>query len=364
MRAIKIASVVGARPNFIKLAPLSAELGRRGHEEIVVHTGQHYDYEMSRIFFQELEIPEPNFNLDVGSGTHAQQTAEVLLRMEKVLRTTSPDMVVVFGDVNSTLGAALAACKIDIPVAHVEAGARSFDRTMPEEINRILVDHISNVLFPATQTAFNNLMKEGIPEDWIHLPGDIMLDTFLQNRSKIDASQILDRLSLEAHGFVLVTMHRAENTDKSERLKSILETLKKIDRRKVVCLHPRTRKTVKDHGLSTILDDPSFTVTKPIGYVDFLKLVTSADAVITDSGGVQKEACLAKRPCITLRSTTEWPETVDSGWNELVDADPERILEAYIRRKVGGSIEQVFGDGRASTKMVDALEGFLSDQVD
>jgi UDP-N-acetylglucosamine 2-epimerase len=361
MPVMKIATVVGARPNFIKLAPLSAELERRGHEEIVVHTGQHYDYEMSRIFFQELEIPEPNFNLGVGSGTHAQQTGEVLLRIEEVLLSTSPDMVVVFGDVNSTLGAALAACKIDIPVAHVEAGARSFDRTMPEEINRVLVDHISSILFPATRTAFNNLLKEGISEDWIHLPGDIMLDTFLQNRSKIDASQIVDRLSLLEQGYVLVTIHRAENTDKPERLTSILETLTKIDRRKVICLHPRTRKTMKDHGLSPMLDDPSFTVTKPLGYVDFLKLVTSADAVITDSGGVQKEAYLAKRTCLTLRSTTEWPETVDSGWNELVDADPERILEAYNERKEGRSTEQVFGDGRASTKMVDALEGFLFD---
>jgi len=359
---MRIATVVGARPNFVKLAPLSMELRRRGLEEIVIHTGQHYDFEMSRIFFQQLDIPEPDVNLEVGSGSHARQTGEVMVKVEDFLGSISPDLVVVFGDVNSTLGAALAAVKIGLPVAHVEAGARSFDRSMPEEVNRVLVDHLARILLAPTLTASRNLLGEGINEDWVYLTGDIMVDAFLINRDKIEGSTVLERIKVDEGGYILVTIHRAENTGKPERLESIIDSLGRISGTKVFCLHPRTRKALESQGLDSIYRDDSFVVTKPMGYLDFLKLEMDSRMIITDSGGVQKEAYLAGKPCLTLRSTTEWPETVESGWNSLVDADPEKIIEGTRKKNSNPARNDVFGNGKASEKMVDAIVEFLSSQ--
>jgi len=307
---MKIASVVGARPNFIKLAPVSKEL-RKEFDEVLVHTGQHYDYEMNKIFFDEMGIPEPDYNLGVGSGSHGYQTGEMLKRIEEVLMKEKPDLVLVFGDTNTTLAGALAAIKLHIKVGHIEAGLRSFDKRMPEEINRALTDHCSDILFCPTETGVKNLKNEGIAKG-VYLTGDVMVDA-LQENIKIaeKKSKILDELDLKPEEYFLATVHRAENTDDFSRLRSIVDAFCEIVHIVFSC-HPRTEKMFKKFDLWDRLQK-SVKVIKPVGYLDMLVLEKNARKILTDSGGIQKEAYIFKVPCITLRENTEWVETIEDG---------------------------------------------------
>ncbi|OPY41994.1 MAG: hypothetical protein A4E41_00606 [Methanoregulaceae archaeon PtaU1.Bin066] len=350
---MKLVTIVGARPQFVKCAPLSREL-RKGHIEILVHTGQHYDPEMSDVFFKELGIPEPDYHLDVGSGTHGKQTGEILARVEKVLMKEKPDMVIVFGDTNSTLAGALAAVKLHIPVAHVEAGLRSFDRTMPEEVNRVATDHVSNLLFCPTETAVRNLTNEGITRG-VHLVGDVMVDALEYNKGIAEQqSQILERFGLSRKGYLVVTVHRPANTDNRNNMESILSALEESGLPVLFPVHPRTRNTLQGYGLWERLPD-NVIATEPLGYLDMLHAMANAGKILTDSGGMQKEAHLLGVPCITLRDTTEWVETVDDGWNVLVGADGGRIEEAIRTFTPDNERGMIFGEVGASGRIVEVL---------
>ena len=316
-----IAHVVGARPNFIKLAVLYPEL-RNNFEQVIIHTGQHYDYELSRIFFNELDIPEPDYNLDVGSGSHGYQVGEMLKRCEGVLLEEKPRLVMVYGDTNSTLAGALASVKLGFPVAHVEAGVRSHERYMAEEVNRVVVDHVSELLFAPTKRAMENLRMEGIRRG-AYLTGDVMLDLFNRFRDKFE--EYRDR-----NEFILVTVHRAENVDEPHRLRNILEALAESGEEIVFPVHPRTRRRIEEHGLTRFLEAENIHLLQPLGYLEFLKSMSRAVKVVTDSGGVQKEAFYMAKPCITLREVTEWTETVETGWNILVGADRDKRNNKYI----------------------------------
>jgi len=352
---MKITSILGARPQFIKYPPVSNEL-RKKHEEIVVHTGQHYDREMSALFFVELGIPKPDYNLGVGSDMHGQQTGKMLIAIEKVLMKEEPDLVLVYGDVNSTLAGALAAVKMHIKVAHVEAGLRSYDRRMPEEINRVLTDHASDVLFCPTNTAVENLKKEGIVKG-VHNVGDVMLDALLHNRRIAEKkSTILEDLNLKNKQYLVVTLHRPSNTDNKENLQNIVDAFCEAEETIVFPVHPRTAKCLKEYGLYEKLQK-HVKLIKPQGYIDFLKLMNHAKKILTDSGGVQKEAYMLKVPCITLRENTEWVETVEDKWNVLVGANRERILEMIKGFKPDREQKNVFGDGKASKRIVEIIGG-------
>ena len=351
---MKAASVVGARPQFVKIAPVSREL-RKSSEEILIHTGQHYDTELSQKFFDELRIPHPNYNLGVGSGTHGYQTGSMLKRIEEVLLTEAPDVVLVYGDTNSTLAGALAAAKSRIPLAHIEAGLRSYNKDMPEEINRIVTDHCADLLFCPTETAVSNLKKENIFQG-VHLTGDVMYDAFLYNMNLAEKSQILTQISLEPKSYMLATIHRPSNTDDPEALKRIVASLSQINHIIVFPMHPRTEKALKAFHISP---GENVVVTKPVGYLDFLKLESEAAAILTDSGGVQKEAYLLRIPCITLRRETEWVETVEDGWNVLVGTDTDLIVRMAEEFRPNGDQKQLFGDGTASQKIVHILEEYL-----
>jgi UDP-N-acetylglucosamine 2-epimerase len=345
---VKVLSVVGARPQFIKAAPVSRVL-RQKHEEVLVHTGQHYDDNMSEVFFRELEIPHPDINLSVGSGSHGTQTAEMLKGLEKVVIDARPDLVLVYGDTNSTLAGALAAAKLHVKLAHVEAGLRSFDRRMPEEVNRVLTDHVSDLLFCPTDVARGNLEREGI-EHGVHVVGDVMYDAFLHNSEMARAkSKTVERLGLHAGEFVLATVHRAENTDDQGRLQAILRGLAGSGRQVVLPIHPRTKAVLGDDSW------PSIRVIDPVGYLDMLALEDAAALIVTDSGGVQKEAYFMGKPCVTLRDSTEWTETVEAGWNVLVGSDPGRITEALRTFKPSGDRPALFGDGHAAEKIAGLL---------
>ena len=351
---MKIASIVGARPNFIKCAPLSREI-RKDFDEVIIHTGQHYDYEMNKVFFDELKIPEPDYHLGVGSGTHGEQTGEMLKRTEEVLIKEEPDLILVFGDTNSTLAGALAAVKLHTKVGHIEAGLRSFDRRMPEEINRILTDHCSDFLFCPTKTAVENLKNEGIANG-AYLTGDVMVDALKGNIKIAERkSKILEELDLELKGYYLATVHRAENTDDFNRLKSIADAFCEIENLIFPC-HPRTEKHLNKFGLWDKLAE-KVKVIKPVGYLDMLMLEKNARKILTDSGGVQKEAYIFKVPCITLRRSTEWIETVEDRWNVLVGADKERIVRKVVEFEPTGGQRNVLGDGKASEKIRGIIEG-------
>ncbi|AKG53562.1 UDP-N-acetylglucosamine 2-epimerase [Dehalogenimonas sp. WBC-2] len=324
---MKTISVIGARPQFIKYAPLSKELHKHFTEKLI-HTGQHYDYLMNKIFFEELEIPEPDYYLGVGSGTHGAQTGDMLKKIEEILDLEKPDMVLVYGDTNSTLAGALAASKMQIKIGHIEAGLRSFDKSMPEEINRVLTDHCSDLLFCPTQTAIDNLHKEGIAQG-VHLTGDVMVDASLYARIRAESSDILERLHLKSKEYLLATVHRASNTDVKENLANIVEAFCQLDETLVLPLHPRTTKQLKHFGLYEKLAS-KVKLTEPLGYLEFTKLLNHASKVLTDSGGVQKEAYILGVPCITLRDTTEWVETVDTGWNTLAGTNAEIIVASVI----------------------------------
>ncbi len=358
---MKLVNIVGARPQFIKLAPILRAIERynRGHpdcpiQEILVHTGQHYDYEMSGVFFEELGLKAPDENLGVGSGTHGAQTGEMLRRIEQVLLREKPDWVMVYGDTNSTLAGALAAAKLHIPVAHVEAGLRSFNRRMPEEINRVLTDHLSDLLFCPTERAVENLRQEGITRG-VHRVGDVMYDAVLQYAELAERkSRILDELGLERQRYALATVHRAENTDDPERLRAILLGLEGIGREGlsvILPLHPRTRKEMQRLGIAP----NAIRVVDPVSYLDMLLLEKNARVILTDSGGVQKEAFFFRVPCVTLREETEWVETVATGWNVLVGCNPKRIVQAALEARPGADSAWPYGDGRAGEEIVNWL---------
>jgi UDP-N-acetylglucosamine 2-epimerase (non-hydrolysing) len=352
----KIVSIVGARPQFVKLAPIARAM--QGYTDtithLVVHTGQHYDYEMSQVFFDELGLKTPDYHLGVGSGTHGYQTGEMLKRIEEVLLEEEPDLVVVYGDTNSTLAGALAAAKLHISVAHVEAGLRSFRKTMPEEINRVLADHISDLLFCPTETSVGNLKREGITEG-VSLVGDVMYDAVLMYLELAEQkSRILEHLRLSPKSYALATVHRAENTDDPERLKIIFQGLQALVGKGlsvVFPIHPRTRKKVEALGLS--LD--GLAILDPVSYLDMLVLEKNARVILTDSGGVQKEAFFFRVPCVTLREETEWVETVETGWNTLAGCDPERVLRAVQDVKPGNEGTKPYGDGQAAERIVKVL---------
>lgn len=325
---MKIATVIGARPQFIKAAPVSRALrsvnGGAEITEILIHTGQHYDPNMSQVFFDELGLPTPHYNLAIGSGCHGWQTGQMLAAIEGVLLEESPDCVLIYGDTNSTLAGALAASKLHIPVAHVEAGLRSFNRRMPEELNRIVADQLSDLLFAPTDTATDNLAREGI-ERGVHLVGDVMEDAIAEHIAIAEArSTMLEKLELIPKKYLLATVHRAENTDSPERLQGICQAFERLSSEWVIVwpVHPRTRKYLK------ICWTANVQLVDPAGYLDMLILQKNARVILTDSGGVQKEARWLQVPCVTLRDETEWVETLEGRWNQLVGADTNKILEA------------------------------------
>ncbi|MEE9182727.1 MAG: UDP-N-acetylglucosamine 2-epimerase (non-hydrolyzing) [candidate division NC10 bacterium] len=354
---MRVASIVGARPQFIKAAVVSRVL-RKTHEEVLIHTGQHYDPNLSQVFFDVLGIPEPDVNLGVGSGPHGAQTGRMLEALEPVLSEARPDVVLVYGDTNSTLAGALAAVKLLQPVAHVEAGVRSFNRTMPEEINRILVDRISSRLFCPTAGAVQNLRNEGVTEG-VHRVGDVMYDAALQNEALARRKHAHEAFGLEQGGYLLLTVHRASNADDVRRLGTILKAVATSDYRTLFPAHPRTREVLNREGLAKRLPE-SVQVVEPVDYLVFLSLLLDAAKVVTDSGGVQKEAYFFEIPCITLRGETEWEETLEGGWNVLADADPKRIQQAVESTPEGTPRRDQFGDGHAAEKIVATLEGLGS----
>lgn len=349
---MKIISIVGARPQFIKAAAVSRKL-RENHEEILVHTGQHYDYEMSGIFFDGLQLPKADVSLGIGSGTHGAQTGAMLKAIEDVLLEHRPDCVLVYGDTNSTLAGALAASKLSIRIAHVEAGLRSFNRRMPEEINRVVADHLSSLLFCPSDTAVRNLAAEGITEH-VHEVGDVMLDVlnWAKQRALAKEDELLKSLGVEKRHYLLTTVHRSENTDDVERLSAILDAFNSIDEPIVFPVHPRTRKVMAEIGFRP---EAHLKLIDPVGYVDMVALTGSARRVLTDSGGLQKETFWLGVPCLTLRNETEWVETVESGWNVLVGTKLGKLPEVVKTFTPPGSRPALYGDGAAAEKCVNCL---------
>jgi UDP-GlcNAc3NAcA epimerase len=350
----RIATIIGNRPQFVKAAAVSRLL-RRKHEELIVHTGQHYDDELSQVFFDELEVPAPDRELNVGQGSNTEQTARMLGALEPVLAELEPDLVLVYGDTNSTLAGALAGAQARHPVGHVEAGMRSFDRTMPEELNRVLVDHASALLLCSTQVAVDNLVREGVAGE-LHLVGDVMADVSLAFRDIArERSTILADLELEAGSYLVVTAHRAGNVDRPERLERLVELLTGLPGKVVLPLHPRTRARLAEAGLLERL--AGVVLAPPLGYLDFLELARNARAILTDSGGVQKEAYLLGVPCLTMRDTTEWTETVQTGWNTLVDLDRDAVLEA-LERTPQPERPELYGGGQAAQRVCDVVSAY------
>jgi UDP-N-acetylglucosamine 2-epimerase len=387
--AMKVVDIVGARPQFVKLAPIlkAVEQHNQNHsdrsiQEVLVHTGQHYDYVMSQVFFDEFKLKSPDYHLGVGSGSHAYQTGEVLRRFEEILVREKPDLVMVYGDTNATLSGALAAAKLHIPVAHVEAGLRSFNRKMPEEVNRVLADHISTLLFCPTKTAVINLRREGLTRNIgggeltpypyssplnvscsPDMPmavntGDVMYDSVLLYSGLAEkSSQVMDRLGLSARGYALATVHRAENTDDPLRLRSIFEGLQDIAAQGlavVVPLHPRTKKALsQSQDLQALC--PSLSIIDPVSYLDMIMLEKNAQVILTDSGGVQKEAFFFRVPCVTLREETEWVETVETRWNVLAGSDRQKIARAAQHARPGVKAAWPYGDGRTAERIIEFM---------
>lgn len=354
-----IATIIGARPQFIKAAVVSHHLRKQPClKEVIIHTGQHYDDAMSQVFFDELEIPSPDYHLGIGSGLHGQQTGRMLEAIERTLIELNPDWVLVYGDTNSTLAGALAAAKLHIPVAHVEAGLRSFNRRMPEEINRVLTDHLSSVLFAPTATAFHNLQNEGISEERIVVVGDVMYDAALTFAAKAQrTSRILDQLQLSSGGYFLATIHRAENTDNPERLQTIFKALEQLSQLAPVVfpMHPRTRKRVEALCSASLAAHSRLRLLDPVGYLDMVQLERHAAVIITDSGGVQKEAFFYRVPCVTVREETEWVELLELGWNRLAPPHlPDQIVEAVLTAQgASGKEASIYGAGDAAQRIAE-----------
>jgi UDP-N-acetylglucosamine 2-epimerase len=355
---VTILTVIGNRPQFIKAAAVSRLLRER-HREVLVHTGQHYDDELSQVFFEELGVPAPDRQLGAGGGSNTEQTARILGRLEGVLDETAPDLVLVYGDTNSTMAGALAASQAGVPVAHVEAGMRSFDRRMPEEVNRVLTDHVSDLLLCSTRTAIDNLVAEGVAGE-AHLVGDVMADVSLVFRPIAERrSDALDRHGVKPGGYLLVTAHRPGNVDEPERLELLVQLLEALPLPALLPLHPRTATRLAETGLRARLEAaPRVRLTPPLGYLDFTKLAMHARAILTDSGGVQKEAYLLGVPCVTMRESTEWVETVESGWNTLVALDRSAALDALERPVPGGERPELYGGGHAAGRVCEAISAY------
>jgi len=355
--------VVGARPNFMKIAPLKRAFN--SHPDInslIVHTGQHYDEKMSEVFFNQLEIPSPKYNLGIGGGSHTQQKAKVMLAFEQVLETEKPDLVLVVGDVNATVACSIVAVKMGIKVAHVEAGLRSFDRKMPEEINRIITDSISDLLFVTEDSGLVNLKNEGVPEEKIHFVGNVMIDNLIYLESKADKVSILDDLKLKQNEYVLMTMHRPQNVDNKVGLQSILQIIKYIAQSNTIVLplHPRTKKNLKKYDLfDSLASIDNLILEEPLGYLEFLKLMKNALLIVTDSGGIQEETTYLQIPCITFRSTTERPATITMGTNFLMkELNVDKVCQIYdevAKGKMKESQIPPLWDGKASTRIADIL---------
>jgi len=356
---MKIAIVLGTRPEIIKMAPIIRECEKRDLDYFTLHTGQHYSYEMDRIFFEELELPQPERNLEVGSGTHAQQTGKIMVGIEEVLDEESPDVVLLQGDTNTVLAGALSASKMHINVGHVEAGLRSFDRRMPEEINRVVADHLSDYLFAPTKVSRDNLIKEGIADNKIFVTGNTIVDSVYQNKSiasrKVD---VFKDLGISPRKYFLVTAHRAENVDSVSKLKEIIMGLSQIRSKfelpVVFPLHPRTRKNILKFGL----EFSGIQVVDPLGFLEFLQLEANAKLVLTDSGGVQEECCILGVPCVTMRDSTERPESVDEGSNILVGCNSEHIFQGVLSMaSLGKGWANPYGDGKSAKLIINILTG-------
>lgn len=354
----KIITIVGARPQFIKAAVVSRALsGQRGFDEAIIHTGQHYDANMSDIFFEQMCLPRPTYNLGIGGGSHGAMTGRQLEKIEEILNVEKPDVVLIYGDTNSTLAGALAAVKLNIPVAHVEAGLRSFNNRMPEEINRIIADRVSTLLFAPTETARSNLLAEGIHASKIHVIGDVMCDAALFYRSKAVKPAWFREAATPQGAYVLCTIHRAENTESSARLQNIFRGLSECGLPVIMPLHPRTVIKVAEFG---IIVSENIRVVEPAGYLEMLWLEINASVIATDSGGVQKEAYFQRVPCVTFREETEWVELVDSGWNELASPDSSLRVSSAVLRAVGstGKDTSLYGDGAAAYRVASLLHEF------
>lgn len=362
---LHVVLVIGARPQIVKSAPLIHLAAQNSEVNFdVIHTGQHYDYEMNKVFFDELQLPDAAANLNVGSGTHAWQTAQIMIRLEKILKSKQPDLLLVPGDTNSTLAGALTAAKLHIPVAHMEAGARSYDMSMPEEVNRRLTDHCSSLLFTPTENCTKNLLKEGIKEDSICQTGDTMYDVLLQQLPKAQESTIIGQLGLVPKTYVVLTMHRPENVDNPQNLRNITDAMMQLKNLTAVFpIHPRTRKQLQKIKVYKKLQESHIKLVEPVGYHEMLCLIQNAKVVLTDSGGMQKEAFWLHTPCVTLRENTEWIETVYLKANQLTGADTKKILKVVDQvvekeetpRKELEKLPNIFGDGQASQKILEAI---------
>ncbi|MBI5326226.1 MAG: UDP-N-acetylglucosamine 2-epimerase (non-hydrolyzing) [Ignavibacteriae bacterium] len=363
----KIISVVGARPNFMKVAPLHRAFQKFNDsiEHLIVHTGQHYDFSMSDAFFKDLEMPRPSYFLGVGSGTHAEQTAKIMIEFENVCKELKPDLVLVVGDVNSTVACTLTAVKLGIKVAHIESGLRSFDRSMPEEINRIVTDSICNYCFVTEQSGIDNLIHEGFDKERISFVGNTMIDSLIYEIEKAKNSQVRASLNLAPKEYVLVTLHRPTNVDEPERLEEFLRIFNHLSQfRKIVFpVHPRTRKNLKYFSLEKKVSEiEGLILLEPLGYIDFLSLMLDADFIMTDSGGIQEESTYLKIPCLTLRTSTERPVTIDIGTNILVEPEENKIINVIneiIKNPRKEGIIPKFWDGKASDRIVDKITGYL-----
>lgn len=371
---MKVLGICGARPNFMKIAAVVRAIdnytGPASLAISILHTGQHYDENLSRVMFEDLGLPRPDVNLEVGSAGHAVQTAEIMQRFEPVVREQRPDLVMVVGDVNSTVACSLVAAKLEIPVAHVEAGLRSRDRSMPEEINRVVTDSISDLLFASEASGVENLKEEGVPEDHVFFVGNVMIDTLLSQRDRAETSDVLQRLGLDERGYAVLTLHRPSNVDYRETLEGLLGALERISERLEIVfpLHPRTRARLSDFDLLGRLQRaPGIRLVDAQGYLDFLKLTSSARVILTDSGGIQEEATILGVPCLTLRENTERPATLDAGWNRLVGNAPKRILDAFQEVMEGGgegSGVPARWDGRAGERIVEILADLGSEGLE
>jgi UDP-GlcNAc3NAcA epimerase len=350
---MKILTVVGARPQFIKAATISRIVAQHDNvREVIIHTGQHFDSNMSDVFFEELSIPKPEYNLKIGGASHGTMTGRMLEGIERVLLIEKPDWVLVYGDTNSTLAGALAAVKLHISVAHVEAGLRSFNRRMPEEINRILTDHAADLLFAPTDAAVKNLCAEGFAPGKVHLTGDVMLDAALFYRARARQPEWYGKLGIAPGEFVLATVHRAENTDDPARLRGIFEGLASSKVQVILPLHPRTKSRLVEFGIAPA---NHINIVEPVGYLEMVWLEDNCALICTDSGGVQKEAYFFGKPCLTMREETEWSELVTAGWNRLVGSESERIAEALRTTSVPKSTPMFYGDGKGADAVIRTL---------
>lgn len=345
---MKILSVVGARPQFIKLGPLSRELRKKNHHEMILHTGQHYDHIMSDLFFLQLEIPKPDINLEIGSGLQGAQTGRMLEGIEKEMLNHKPDVMICFGDTNSTIAACLAAAKLEIPSIHIEAGLRSFNRSMPEEINRVVADHTSDLLFAPTETALKHLKNEGLAHKAV-LTGDIMVDSvqYIQQKIEKDAAR--------ESGYILITLHRPYNVDDPVKLRNLFQLLSDMDQSFVFPVHPRTRKILSQNSIQV---PANMELIDPQGYIEFQGLLKNCSKVVTDSGGLQKEAYIAGKPCITLRPETEWVETVEAGWNLLLDVNDPQLSHKIGGFNPSGKQDELYGS-KVAQRMVQEIENWL-----